>query len=95
MVGEGLKRAGVDFKREVENKKHSRPSIARVGDAHRAPLPTDSGEDMDHWTDKSVLITGVCGTVGQELLKQVVKRGPGEVIGLDNNESELFFLMRE
>lgn len=44
------------------------------------------------WRDKKVLITGVCGTVGQELLRQVVSQEPAEVIGLDNNESDLFFL---
>jgi FlaA1/EpsC-like NDP-sugar epimerase len=37
----------------------------------------------------------VCGTVGRELLRQVVKRGPARVVGLDNNESELFFLSQE
>lgn len=44
------------------------------------------------WQHKSVLITGVCGTVGKELLRQVVSREPAEIIGLDNNESDLFFL---
>lgn len=49
----------------------------------------------NNWQDKSVLITGVCGTVGGELLRQVVEKGPGEVIGIDNNESELFFIQEE
>jgi FlaA1/EpsC-like NDP-sugar epimerase len=47
---------------------------------------------MQDWKHKRVLITGVCGTVGRELLRQVVAEGPDEVIALDNNESELFFL---
>ncbi|MCB0107427.1 MAG: polysaccharide biosynthesis protein, partial [Caldilineaceae bacterium] len=47
------------------------------------------------WKGQSVLITGVCGTVGGELLRQVVKRKPAQIVGLDNNESELFFLMEE
>ena len=47
------------------------------------------------WSGRSVLITGVCGTVGRELLRQVLRQGPGRVAGLDNNESELFFLMEE
>jgi FlaA1/EpsC-like NDP-sugar epimerase len=46
---------------------------------------------MDNWKGKRVLITGVCGTVGQELLRQVLAREPEEIIGIDNNESELFF----
>lgn len=41
------------------------------------------------------MITGVCGTVGGELLRQLKHRAPLEVIGIDNNESELFFLAEE
>ncbi len=42
---------------------------------------------------KTVLITGCCGTVGRELLSQIVSLyEPFRVIGIDNNESELFFV---
>ncbi|PTN33804.1 polysaccharide biosynthesis protein [Desulfonatronum sp. SC1] len=42
--------------------------------------------------DKTVLVTGCCGTVGAELVQQLLERyAVGELIGLDNNESELFF----
>ncbi len=47
---------------------------------------------MNRWRGQRVFITGVCGTVGRELLRQVVALGPEEVIAIDNNESELFFL---
>jgi len=47
------------------------------------------------WQGKRVLITGVCGTVGRELLRQVVERGAYEIIGIDNNETELFFVDQE
>ena len=47
---------------------------------------------MDNsWLGKSVLITGVCGSVGKELLRQIIAKSPDEIIGIDNNESELFF----
>jgi FlaA1/EpsC-like NDP-sugar epimerase len=49
---------------------------------------------MHQWS-KRVVITGVCGTVGRELLRQVVEHNTAEVIGLDNNESDLFFLSEE
>ena len=49
-------------------------------------------EYINPWRNRRVLITGVCGTVGKELLRQVVDNSPAEIIGLDNNESELFFL---
>jgi FlaA1/EpsC-like NDP-sugar epimerase len=47
------------------------------------------------WHGRTVLITGVCGTVGRELLRQTVALSPSEIIGIDNNESELFFLREE
>ncbi len=53
-----------------------------------------NGEAGSPWAGRSVAITGVCGTVGRELLAQVLKLGVGEVLGLDNNESELFLLAR-
>lgn len=48
-----------------------------------------------NWTNKRVLITGVSGTVGKELLRQVIQKNPKEILGVDNNESELFFLSDE
>jgi FlaA1/EpsC-like NDP-sugar epimerase len=44
---------------------------------------------------KSILVTGACGTVGSELIRQLLTQpdcAPAEVIGIDNNESQLFFL---
>lgn len=47
------------------------------------------------WSGKRILITGVCGTVGRELLRQICQHNPAQITGLDNNESELFFLREE
>lgn len=47
------------------------------------------------WKNKSVLVTGASGTVGREILRQLVDEKPAEIIGIDNNESELFFLTEE
>lgn len=44
--------------------------------------------------DKKILITGVCGTIGSELLCLLSdsNRFPNcEIIGIDNNESQIFF----
>jgi FlaA1/EpsC-like NDP-sugar epimerase len=46
----------------------------------------------DFFVNKVVLITGAAGTVGQELIRQLLPRGPAAVRALDNNETELFFL---
>lgn len=44
--------------------------------------------------NKRILVTGACGSVGSELVRQLLANDyqPAEVIALDNNESELFFL---
>jgi len=42
---------------------------------------------------KRVLVSGASGTIGSELVRQLLlEHKVGELIGLDNNESELFFL---
>jgi FlaA1/EpsC-like NDP-sugar epimerase len=51
-----------------------------------------SQDRNDPWVGKSVLITGVCGTVGAELLNQLSAKQCKRIVGIDNNESDLFFL---
>lgn len=49
---------------------------------------------MKYFKDKSIMVTGCCGTVGAELVKQLLTNkhfSPKEVIGIDNNESNIFF----
>jgi len=47
---------------------------------------------MSYFENKSVLVTGCCGTVGREFVRQLIEEySVGELTGLDNNESELFF----
>lgn len=47
--------------------------------------------------NKRCLITGCCGTVGRELIGQLLTmlEAPSEVIGLDNDESGVFFLAQD
>lgn len=42
--------------------------------------------------EKTILITGGAGTVGSELIRQVLRQGPAEVRVVDNNETAVFFL---
>lgn len=42
--------------------------------------------------DKVILITGAAGTVGKELVRQLIKQGPAEIRLFDNCESELFLM---
>ena len=41
--------------------------------------------------NKRVLVTGCCGSVGSLLIDELLKTPVLELIGLDNNETELFF----
>ena len=53
---------------------------------------------MKKFNGKTVLVTGSCGTVGSELVKQLLVADnyyPNEVLGIDNNESALFFQDQE
>lgn len=47
---------------------------------------------------KNILITGVAGTVGKSILRELVTDSEfkvAHIIGIDNNESELFFVEQE
>jgi FlaA1/EpsC-like NDP-sugar epimerase len=49
---------------------------------------------MKQFKNKSIFVTGSCGTVGVEIIDQLLGLSdfsPKEVIGIDNNESSLFF----
>ena len=50
---------------------------------------------MNSIKNKRILVTGACGTVGSELVRALLQNQeyqPASVIGLDNNESALFFI---
>lgn len=49
----------------------------------------------DFYKGKRVLITGAAGTVGREVVRQLYSFEPDELRLMDNNESEMFFLMEE
>ncbi len=58
-------------------------------------LKEDSLLDMTSiYKDKTILITGSVGTVGSEVLRQLVAMQPKEIRLFDNNESDLFFQMQ-
>ncbi len=47
------------------------------------------------FSNKKILITGASGTVGKEIVRQLYALDPAELRLMDNNESEVFFLMEE
>jgi FlaA1/EpsC-like NDP-sugar epimerase len=44
---------------------------------------------------KKILVTGAAGSVGREIIRQIHSFKPSELRLVDNNESEMFFLMEE
>jgi FlaA1/EpsC-like NDP-sugar epimerase len=49
----------------------------------------------DFYKDKKILVIGAAGTVGRELAAQIILFEPEELRLMDNNESEMFFLMEK
>ncbi|MCK5784761.1 MAG: polysaccharide biosynthesis protein, partial [Desulfobacterales bacterium] len=50
----------------------------------------------EYFKNKRILVTGACGTVGSVLVKQLSEYSADcEIKGLDNNESELFFMQQQ
>lgn len=53
---------------------------------------------MARFENQRILVTGACGTVGSELVRHLLSNPayqPAEVLGLDNDETRLFFLDHE
>jgi FlaA1/EpsC-like NDP-sugar epimerase len=64
-----------------------------AGQSASAPLTALVGQFL---TGKRVMVTGVCGTVGKQLARQLLENFKIESLaGLDHNESELAFLEEE
>lgn len=50
----------------------------------------------DFFENKKILVSGCCGTIGRELVRQLLEdQKVVGLIGIDNNESELFFLEQQ
>lgn len=44
---------------------------------------------------QNVLVTGACGTIGSELVRQIAETGATRIVCVDNNESAMFFLREQ
>jgi FlaA1/EpsC-like NDP-sugar epimerase len=61
----------------------------------RETVNIDEGEIKKYIKDKRVLITGAAGSIGSELCRQIANFSPAQVILLDHNENNLYFLLIE
>jgi len=61
----------------------------------RDTVSIDTGEIKNFISGKRVLVTGAAGSIGSHLCKEILKFGPKEIIGFDQNETGTFNLERE
>jgi len=58
----------------------------------RSPVELKFDEIRNFLSMKSILITGAGGSIGSELVKQIIKFNPFSILALDIDETELFYL---
>ena len=56
----------------------------------RAPVPPDPRLMASTIQDRTILVTGAGGSIGSELVRQIVKREPRHIILLESSESALY-----
>ncbi len=62
---------------------------------NREPIDIDLSETKDFLNNKQILITGGCGSIGSEIVRQLVKLNINNLIIYDNNECGIFDFRNE
>jgi len=60
----------------------------------RDQIRFDPAEFRDLIRGRRILVTGAAGSIGSEIARQVASHGPSELVLVDINENELYFLNR-
>jgi FlaA1/EpsC-like NDP-sugar epimerase len=61
----------------------------------REPIEINSGLIKNFIKDNCVLVTGGCGSIGSEIVRQLIQLNVNSIIVYDNAESPLFYLQQE
>ena len=59
---------------------------------NRKPIEIDNKETKQFLNGKKILVTGGCGSIGSEIIKQLIKLEVSNICIIDNNEYNLFYL---
>jgi FlaA1/EpsC-like NDP-sugar epimerase len=80
---------------------HGRVSVSRVRDVQiedllgREPVELDDRNVREFLSDKAVMVTGAGGSIGSELVRQVIDYGPKTILLVERAEFFLFNIARE
>ncbi|WP_027720787.1 polysaccharide biosynthesis protein [Maridesulfovibrio zosterae] len=61
----------------------------------RSPIQLDTSRISKSLSDKTVLVTGCGGSIGSELVRQVVRFNPAKLILVDSSEANLYAIQME
>lgn len=80
---------------------HGRVSVSRIRDVQiedllgRDPVKLDDKNLNDFLSDKTIMVTGAGGSIGSELVRQLIKFRPKSVLLVERSEFHLFQIERE
>ena len=61
----------------------------------REPIRINLEQDMNYIQGKRVLITGAGGSIGSEIVRQVIHNNPSEILALGHGEQSIYLLMEK
>ena len=61
----------------------------------RGLIKIDNEKNKFLYNGKTILVTGAAGSIGSEILRQIIKFKPAKIILLDNSETPMFHIKKE
>ena len=61
----------------------------------RGVIKVDNKKNKLLYSGKTILVTGAAGSIGSEILRQIIKFKPAKIILLDNSETPMFHMKKE
>ena len=77
------------------------PNISRLKEVKiedllsRGLIKIDNKLNNTHYNNKIILVTGAAGSIGSEIIRQIIRFNPKQIILLDNAETPMFHIKQE